>query len=61
MNSSKSIAIIVLSDGSTWETLGGQAIKVISAEDYERLCADKLSAKELRNFSTYDVISVDSR
>lgn len=61
MLEAKSVAIIVLSDGSTWETLGGQTIKVISAEDYERLCDDKISAKELRNFPTYDVISVDSR
>ena len=40
-------AIIVLSDGETWETLDGQSICIIDEEQYTKLCNDEISARDL--------------
>jgi hypothetical protein len=44
---SKHKAIIVLSDGETWETIDGQSICLITEEEYEDLCKDRISAAHL--------------
>lgn len=40
-------AVLVLSDGETWETIGSQSICIITEEDYERLCNDEMDARDL--------------
>lgn len=44
---SKHKAIIVLSDGETWETIDGQSICIITEEEYEDLCEDRIFAAHL--------------
>jgi hypothetical protein len=44
---SKHKAIIVLSDGETWETVDGQSICIITEEEYQDLCEDRISAARL--------------
>jgi hypothetical protein len=44
---SKHKAIIVLSDGETWETIDGQSICIITEEDYQDLCEDRRDACDL--------------
>jgi hypothetical protein len=47
MNTRKHIAIIVLADGQTWETIDGQSICIITEEQYENLCEDRIDARDL--------------
>jgi hypothetical protein len=44
---SKHKAIIVLSDGETWETVAGQSICIITEEQFQDLCEDRISACRL--------------
>lgn len=43
----KHIAIIVLADGETWETIDGQSICIITNKDYNDLCEDRIPARDL--------------
>ena len=45
--SSKTHTIIVLSDGETWNTISGCSIMVINDEQFDDLCADRISANDL--------------
>ena len=40
-------AVIVLSDGETWETLDGQSICIIDEDQYAKLANDEIPARDL--------------
>lgn len=44
----KFFAVIVLSDGETWETVGGQSICIIDEEQMNALANDEISARDLK-------------
>ena len=44
----KFYAVLVLSDGETWETVGSQSICIIDEEQMFALAEDKIPAKDLR-------------
>jgi hypothetical protein len=44
----KFFAVIVLSDGETWETVEGQSICIIDEDQYAKLCNDEISARDLQ-------------
>lgn len=39
--------IIVLPDGTTWNTIDGCSICIIKDEDFDRLCNDQVDANDL--------------
>ena len=43
----KHFAIIVLSDGETWESVGSQSICIIDEEQMNALSNDQIAAKDL--------------
>ena len=40
-------AIIVLSDGTTWNTVDGCSLCIITDEDFKKLCNDEIGANDL--------------
>jgi hypothetical protein len=40
-------AILVLSDGETWETVAGQSICIITDDQFQDLCEDRIPACRL--------------
>lgn len=40
-------AIIVLSDGTTWNTVDGCSLCIITDEDFQKLCNDEVDANDL--------------
>lgn len=40
-------AIIVLSDGTTWNTADGCSLCIITDEDFNKLCNDEVDANDL--------------
>jgi len=43
----KFYAVLVLSDGETWETVEGQSICIIDEDEMHALAEDKISARDL--------------
>lgn len=41
------VAILVLADGETWETVGGQSVCLVSKEQFKDLCDDRIDARDL--------------
>lgn len=39
--------IIILSDGTTWNTIDGCSICTITDEDFDKLCDDKIDAQDI--------------
>jgi hypothetical protein len=44
----KFFAVIVLSDGETWETVEGQSICIIDEDQYAKLSNDEIPARDLQ-------------
>lgn len=47
----KTHAIIVLPDGTTWSTLNGCSICVVSDEQFKDLCEDRIDANDITPIS----------
>ena len=47
----KHYTVLVLADGETWETIGGQSIITITAEQFQDLCEDRIDARDLNPLS----------
>ena len=47
MSTRKYHAILVLSDGETWESIDGQTICIITDDEMQQICNDEISCKHL--------------
>jgi bifunctional pyridoxal-dependent enzyme with beta-cystathionase and maltose regulon repressor activities len=56
--SKKTHTILVLSDGQTWNTIGGCSICVISDEDFNDLCEDRIDAKDIHPIAEIGLDSI---
>ena len=54
----KTHTIIVLSDGETWNTIAGCSICVISDEDFNDLCHDRVDAKDINPIAEIGLDSI---
>ncbi len=58
MSNKKTHTIVVLSDGQTWNTIGDCSICVISDDDFQNLCEDRIDAKDIQPIAEIGLNSI---